>query len=80
MNECKLYHLHGRYYLVCWDNDLNLRVTYKRRGDWLVNIEDETDAIKFEDVVACREKRRPGDERACWYKGPNGGNDVRGST
>lgn len=69
MKECKLYHLHGRYYLVCWDNDLNIRVTYKKKGDRLVNIEDETDSVRFDEVVACR--TQPGTtEKECWYEGP----------
>ena len=69
MKECKLYHLHGRYYLICWDEDLDLRITYKKRGDWLVNIEDETDAIRFDDVVDCTRSPEPGAGEKCRYKG-----------
>lgn len=67
MKECKLYHLHGRYYLICWDNELNFNVTYKKRGDLLINVEDESDTIRFDEVMTCRTQTDPALDRACWY-------------
>ncbi len=67
MKECELYHLHGRYYLICWDHELGFNVTYKKKGDLLINVEDETDAIRFSDVMTCKRQQDPAVGAECWY-------------
>lgn len=67
MKECKLYHLHGRYYLICWDNELNFSVTYKKKGDLLINVEDASDTIRFDEVMTCHAQTDPAVDRICRY-------------